>query len=544
MESSIILRITALVCSVLLISSNITAQTCSCTEYIYVNEVGLSTGGRVHKFSVASSGIIAEVGGALGTPWYPGTGASELPNPHGLGTDLNGRLYIGSNFTTPNTIRRLNCDGVIAPSTEFATASPGFLLSNINSYRGAIYSNGNDRRIYQWNPCSPSGTLPTGYIQLDETTTDWGFYIDKNGKFYVTTQNGKIYAFTPTAADFTANTTYSPIIDLGANPTYVSPAYSGTGLQGITTDNAGNMYVVEGDRDILNTSSRLLKFTASGAFVAAGAIDNDGTNNAGWNQMTGIVYSATANKLYTTSLNPGEDCVYRWNTDLTSNGAAVGPVPSIGQAKAIGILNECCPAMLPPTLSKSICGPVGTKVFLNQEAFRTCDGIVCGSSWVPSGPLTGMTFEPCDNSVTITSANSCATFTLTIGPVIGVSCPANSTTFTICHSNEPVITATPSACTPATGLYSLSGTVTIGNPLATGTMTVSISGGGPSQVFASPLSTTTNYSFTGLNANASTQTLTVSFNNAASCAASVPYAAPAFCGCVTGNCLPTTVRKN
>jgi hypothetical protein len=542
MKRSTILRITALICSVLLISSNITAQTCSCTEYIYVNEV--STGGKVHKFSVAPSGVITEVGGALGIPWYPGTGVSELPNPHGLGTDLNGRLYIGSDFSGMNTIRRLNCDGVIAPSTTFSTASPGFLLSNINSYKGAIYSNGNDRRIYQWNPCSPSGAAPTGYIQLNETTTDWGFYIDKNGKFYVTTQNGKIYAFTPTVADFAANTTYSPIIDLGANPTYVSPAYSDTGLQGITTDNLGNIYVVEGNRDAFGTPSRLLKFTALGAFVAAGAIDNNGADNAGWNQMVGIVYSATANKLYTTSLNPNEDCVYRWNTNLTPDGAAVGPVPSIGQAKAIGILNECCPTMLPSTLSKSICGPVGTKVFLNQEAFSSCDGIVCGSSWVPLGSLAGMTFEPCDNSVTITSANSCATFALTIGPVTGTGCPANSTTFTICHSTDPVITATPSACTPATGLYSLSGAVTIGNPPPNSTMTVSVSGGGPSQVFASPLPTVTNYSFTGLTADATTRTVTVSFSNAASCTESVSYAAPAFCGCVTKNCRLTTVVKN
>lgn len=152
---------------------SITAASCGggCTEYIYLNEVG-GPGGRVHKLAITpSNGFVNEVGGANGIPWYPGTNATELPDPHGLGVDRNGYLYIGersNNFSVPNNIRRLTCTGNIFPETGptgFVTPAPGYLLSNIDSYDGFIYSNGDDPRIYKWDPCTGA---QVGYIRIND----------------------------------------------------------------------------------------------------------------------------------------------------------------------------------------------------------------------------------------------------------------------------------------------------------------------------------------------------------------------------------------
>jgi len=323
---------------------NVLSGQCDCKEFIYLDEPG----GKVHKFEInPAGGSLTEVGGVSGIPWF--NNASVLPFPHGLGVDRNGFLYIGSNFKEPNQIRKLDCLGNIKPVSEFVappSGNWGFGLYNISSYDGFIYANGTSGQIYKIDPCT--GSI-IGYVRLSSNSDDWGLHIDKNGKFYVTQRDGKIYAFTPTAADFTSFTIYSPLIDLGANPAYVTPAYSGTGLEGITTDNNGNIYVVEGNRDHINTPSRLLKFSPTGAFIAAGPVDNNGTDNAGWNQMVGIVYSYSSGKLYTTTLNINEDCMYRWDTSLMPEGAALGPSYSLSLCKSIGIVTECCPLVASPS---------------------------------------------------------------------------------------------------------------------------------------------------------------------------------------------------
>ncbi len=83
--------------------SEMNAQTCNCTEYIYLNDV--SSGGKVHKFAVNSDGSVTEVI-KNGDAWYPGGGVSQMPSPHGLGSDLNGNLYIAEFFNAPAPIRK------------------------------------------------------------------------------------------------------------------------------------------------------------------------------------------------------------------------------------------------------------------------------------------------------------------------------------------------------------------------------------------------------------------------------------------------------
>jgi hypothetical protein len=397
------------------------APSCACKEFLYVNEPG----GVVHKMEITPvGGALTEVGGVNGIPWI--NDGVQFPFPHGLGVDRNGFLYIGSNFGSPNKILRVDCLGNIKPTSEFVappSGNWGQLLTNIQSYNGFIYANGPSARIYKIDPCDGS---TVGYVQFSDGSDDWGLYVDKNGKFFVTQPTGKIYAFTPTADDFDNNATFAPIIDLGVNPAYggLSPQYSGTGLQGIVTDDSGNIYVVEGNRDAPGTPSRLLKFTSTGTFVAAGPIDNNGSNNAGWNQMVGIVYSTSSGKLYTTSLNPNEDCIYRWKTDLSPDGEAVGPVPNpFGQCKAIGILTECCPTS--GTVDASACdADLTSRVSLSKLLSSTCDGVVCDGQWDLQPGSTNFTFNDCDLTATPTSLPACATFELHNTGVTGSPCAA------------------------------------------------------------------------------------------------------------------------
>ena len=53
---------------------------CECKEYLYVNQPDEDA---IHKFQIQADGTINEIG----NPWYPGNGVSEMPSPHGLGTD-------------------------------------------------------------------------------------------------------------------------------------------------------------------------------------------------------------------------------------------------------------------------------------------------------------------------------------------------------------------------------------------------------------------------------------------------------------------------
>lgn len=404
------------------------APTCSCKEFIYVNEVNFNfTSSSIHKFEVNSgNGGLTEIG----NPWVANNTA--FPFPHGLGTDRNGYLYIGNTAFSPSTIRRVDCAGNITPTfaqdpvNGFNTANVGNGLYNIDSYDGFLYSNGESARIYKWDPCTGA---QVGYVQLDDGSDDWGFSIDKNGKFYVTNASGKIYVFTPNAANFTAHTTYNPNINLNTDPSYggLSPAYAFQGLQGITTDNAGNIYVVEGNRDSPGTPSRLLKFSSTFAFLGAGPIDNNG-NNGGWNQMVGIVYSQNSNRLYTTSLNTNEDCVRRWTTSLTDDGTAIGPVPgAAANCKGIAILSECCPSN--GVVDASACNAtLSSRISLSELLNSTCDGIICDGRWTLNPGSSNFTYNSCDVTGTPTALPACATFTLTNANTPNAPCAAYSIT--------------------------------------------------------------------------------------------------------------------
>lgn len=90
------------------------------------------------------------------------------------------------------------------------------------------------------------------------------------------------------------------------------------------------------------------------------------------------------------------------------------------------------------------------------------------------------------------------------------------------------LSATPSACTPATGLYNLTGSITFVSAPSTGTLTVTNSCGG-SQTFNAPFSSPLAYSIPNQTANGASCTVTATFSADNTCTRTATYTAPSPC---------------
>ncbi|MCW3103056.1 MAG: hypothetical protein JWO09_1496 [Bacteroidetes bacterium] len=92
------------------------------------------------------------------------------------------------------------------------------------------------------------------------------------------------------------------------------------------------------------------------------------------------------------------------------------------------------------------------------------------------------------------------------------------------------LTAVPGACSPSTNSYSLTGTITYSTPPSTGTLTVTNSCSGATQVFNPPFPpTSTSYTLTGLPANGAGCTVTAVFSDDPSCTLTTNFTAPPPC---------------
>lgn len=432
--------------------------TCNCNEFIYLDE---PVSGEIHKLKVGTGVGLTEVTGANGgSVWMPG-GNPLFPSPHGVATDLNGFLYIGGSSGGP--IQRLNCDGVVDPKYTPINLSGGAATNSIFSIGNIIYTNGNG--VNAFNSCDgtklgklcftdtdPGGLFGGGGgpINLD---WNWGISYNKNTQMgYATGRIGTrqmVWAFSKAQLDagVAGGACIKFLIDQGNGEPSVGDKLLpplANDILGITSDNSGNIYVV--------VALGIYKYDANGGFIAK--LKTPARISA----AMGIVWSETTNRLYVSNYAnwPDQDCVGAFDASTLAYLGTALPNPVDGQnntAKAIGIIKECCPQNLPASFTREVCGGSGTKFYLNEEAFKSCDGIVCGSSWVPVGTPQNMTFDPCDNSVTVTGIG-CATFTLNIGAVTSTGCAAQTSTFTICNVAPPAIkgvfTKTPATCTGTT----------------------------------------------------------------------------------------------
>lgn len=455
----------------LVTNGNLYGQACDCTEYIYLNEPAL---GAVLKFEVGPGIALTEVVGANGGAppaqhWYPGTGTSELPNPHGLTNDLNGNYYI-ADTGLDSGLRKFDCDGNIFP-VDTNSIHIDDHAQNLFSIGNILYSNQSSGPA-AYDLCTgdflgaacfndtngnqiPVPAVPSeieNYWGLSYNATTEMVYATK--RYSTATMPAGVWTFTKAQLDASIDggDCIDPLIIKEGAPTVSIgdrrlPDAFGEQVFGIVSDHDGNFFVVMSQ---FGVSSHLLKYDSTGALLAV--VQNQ------INFGIGIVWSEETNRLYISNLtdDPAYDCISVYDgNDLSylGTGAPNPNLPDNNFAKAIAIVKECCPVGVPSEFTIDVCGGIGDKFYLNEEAFGGCDGVVCGSSWVPQ-TLSGMTFDPCDNSVTITGED-CSTFTLDLTATT-TGCPAQSTTFTICNNPIPTAEAGTGISLCSTGIVTLS----------------------------------------------------------------------------------------
>ena len=425
---------------------NLNAQTCDCTEYLYMNET--TNGGAIHKYSLndgfnpATDDASQAIGAEIGSPWFDNLAAGEdVTNPHGLGADLNGYLYIGEGSRANNghSIRRFTCDGDIIPSATFEIPEEGGY--NFSSENNILYVGTQDfdsatpNYINAYDLCT--GDLIGFYCMNNISEVgDWGLFLADNGDMYLTsdfrnpTQSNDVpnnlYKFninsTPLNAVGEANPTcVDPFITEGTNPPTVGTNdFARDGIFGVTVDNDGNIYIVERTGanyndfpgGVTDGAARILKYDSSGTLVSISPYDGVEGDN-GYFKAIGIYYSETLDALFVSTASPdlNEDCVSLFDTDLNYLGTAVANPGGDTQAKGINIQSECCPNPSTIVIDTILCNltyPVD--IFLQD--FLNCDGVVCEGAWTEDVANTGISFNGCDNSITISGDQACGTFDL------------------------------------------------------------------------------------------------------------------------------------
>ncbi|WP_170069393.1 putative Ig domain-containing protein [Spirosoma pollinicola] len=460
---------------ILLQIGNLQAQTCTVTDYLYLNDVTKDNNGNgigyVHKLRLNPGISATEIYSSGTKSWFPAGGV--LKTPHGLGQDLNGNLYIGQTGDGP--IAKIKCNGTVV-NANFINDG-GF---NVVSKDGYLYIDDNgSNRINRYSLCDGSAQ---GYIVLNgdfsygsETMKDWGLEIDPDGTFYVTAgfnvlnnnKNTYIYRFKPTDASFTAHTAYTAQLITGVGVS-LKPGTGDSGISntnevwGITHDPAGNMYIVVQDRtDDTNKETWILKYNKNFTLVDY-IMEKDDTPTGGIEGARGIVYYAPWDRLLIAG-GPDGDCVAKVRpSDMVYTGALAPNEP--GQTpKTLRIASEACPTAAALTVDTTMCNvQVGDKVFL-QNIIGTCNAPICGGTWTASTGNAGITFNECDLSFTVTNVaigcgkftlknvgGTCGDFTITVNvDFANVTAPVLGGNQTVCAGSD--IPTPFTTVTPATG---------------------------------------------------------------------------------------------
>jgi hypothetical protein len=411
--------VSILLCVIRIGVSGITAQSslCSCAQYIYLNDTGLD---YVEKFRVEPDGALTEIGDAQnGAPWLNLQGDPNFNNPHGIAMDQNGYLYIGS--TSPASIRKYNCAGVQVDADPNAAGMNAFIDGGFSYHHFAI---GNYLYV-GWNTSVDGGG--TGEIRLYDLCTGtllgcqstayvWGFTPGPDGYWYGTQSGTGIVrgpldpaAFTGTpgncnnAAERWMSRAELGLAPLGGGEERVP--------QGLAFDNNGNLYLSISAGYGYGPPSYLTKISPDKAILATSQTDATTETNVAdglnWSGARGVVFSTATNLIY---VSTADDCVAAFDLNLQYLPAASVHTTGVFP-KAIGIVTECCPVASVVDIDTIFCNASNNSVVYLQDLLPCLDKI-CEGSWTEQPGSTGLAYKSCNNSIEITGAAACGSFTL------------------------------------------------------------------------------------------------------------------------------------
>jgi uncharacterized repeat protein (TIGR01451 family) len=425
------------------------AQTCNCSDKIYLNDIGTD---EVHKFSIGNGGGLTEIG----SPWLS---TGTITDPHGLATDNNGRVYIGqaNSYAGPlvlGPVFQLNASGQVL-NNDFFGALDTFSF-NFASQNGIIYiPNGSQKVVKAYSLCNGAYL---GSMSIDVTSSAtvfriWGFYADETYWYASDRTTGTIirglldislYANVPTNTGSVVVTTGHVG---GTSSTALAP-------MGVTRDNTGNYYVVINNFNGTNTTE-IKKYSPTGVLLSTATDNTQATNTSngisGFWGARGIAFSKQSGLLYVSSR---ENCITAFDTNLNEQSALNVGNPTNAIAKGISIATECCPTTATVTVDTSICFNGGTKVFLQDMV--ACDGVIAEGTWAQTVVGSNTNYNACDNSLnigwigcsefTLSSAgggnNQCAPFTITLEVGVNyITPPTIDGSQTVCSGGDPLPTA-------------------------------------------------------------------------------------------------------
>ena len=390
---------------------------CACNDYLYLAE---PADGTMHKFLLDGTFPLPEIG----MPWY---GGSELPNPHGVATDINGFLYVGEtndiSVDDGTNIRKLSCDGEIFSETNFSIDDAG---NNFQSIGNTLYVTGggaNGIRAYDLctgnligsTACSLLGSWELNYNKDTDTfiwgNQDTGIYRFSSQELEDAIATGGCFG-APLIPPTTYTDTFYTVGDNFLIRTTNFDDFTTGGIcnvWGITSDNNGNIYAAQSCAS--GDYTKIVKFDSNGQFVAETPVANN-TNSLGYQSTLGIRYHAGTDLIYLANWQATADCVSAWDTDLTNYIQAVSPSGATGggAGKAVNILTECCPINNRQVVNETFCvSGTNDPLFLN-EVFP-CDGTICEGEWIPADAASTAIFDPCNQTIMANVSAGCYSFT-------------------------------------------------------------------------------------------------------------------------------------
>ena len=393
-----------LLISILLLASSqfIIAQSCSCTDFLYVNDEDL---GLVHKFEVNSTdGSLIEIG----NPWFDGSIIAPDLSPHGIVADLNGFLYIGQRFTGDNPIMQLSCAGELID----AEAIPDLphRASNFGSRDNYLYvTNVEGDEVVAYDFCT--GERVGGVFVTDQDIDEvfWGYFQDDTNWYVPERRTGCVYTGSLDIANFTDPQSTTGTLLFCLDGTTGDP-------MGITMDEQGNFYiVVEQTNQGSSNDIKIQKYDSAGNLITEVVNDgNQGANlvdgQAGFWGTRGIVYSESSGFVYVASK---ENCITVFDSNLNQLSSLNIGNPNDGTPKGIGILTECCPNPSQLVIDTLLCnaGPYPIDIYL-QDFIDCSEGIICEGQWTPDAANTGIDYNDCTSAIAINGDMACGTFTL------------------------------------------------------------------------------------------------------------------------------------
>ena len=373
---------------------------CNCEEYIYLNEPAMNA---TLKFRINPDGSTTEILDPItGAHWSEG----QTISPHGLGTDLNGFLYISnaefSSHGNSDSIRalsgldRYNCDGDLIEE-DFLPPAPGNGTEGVSGYATNVYSVGNtiymnnwyrtgynDAMIFAYDICTKE--LLGTYTVCDDTDAlllGWDFHIDED--------NNKIII-----NNYRSNGIAIGDLEDHLNGDCIPIVIDDNNRRGITMDEVGNIYARNLNHLSKYNSTYELQYTI------------DLTINGGANAWA-IVYSETTGYLYLAGNDA--DCISVYNaTDGSYVMQAEANPPNASPNKAIAIIKECCPVNNRQTIEEVYCEAGNNeRLFLNE--LLPCDGVICQGTWIPNNAASAAIYDACNQSISENIAAGCYTFT-------------------------------------------------------------------------------------------------------------------------------------